>query len=131
MEHLYKAYDMLDKELKDLVRDGDLKNVSSLEAIDKVAHGMKSLKTIIAMCEAEDGYSGYMPNSYDGNMNGRSYARHRDSMGRYSRTGSYRGYSRDEAKDHMIQKLHEMVDEADDDRVRQAIHKAIREVEQA
>jgi len=76
---------------------GELKS-GNVEYIDKLTHALKSIKTTIAMIEADDSYSGrYMPYYYGADDNrggrGRSYARgrydRRDSMGRYSRDGGY------------------------------------------
>lgn len=80
-------------------------SAGDVEYIDKLTHSLKSIKTTIAMMEAEDdegGYSGrYMPyyggmgRTYaDGRMDGgMSYAgrrnARRDSMGRYSRDNGY------------------------------------------
>lgn len=94
------------KPVADKVSKGGM-STGDLEAVDKMTHAIKSIKTTIAMMEAEDeGYSeAYMPRmSYEGrggrsyndgrSYEGRSYARGRrnaprDSMGRYS------GYSYD------------------------------------
>ncbi len=79
-------------------------SAGDVDYIDKLTHAMKSLKTTIAMMEAEeeDGHSGryvYMPRysgisdathmgpgtgSYASDYSGR-----RDSMGRYARGGGY------------------------------------------
>ena len=111
MEHLYKAYDMLDRELEELTRQGDVKNGTTVEMIDELAHGMKSLKTIIAMCESEEGQSGDYYPMYHG-----SYAR-RNSRGQYSRNngGSYRrgGNSRDDGMDMVVKKIDELKQSVD------------------
>ena len=89
-------------------------SAGNLQVIDTLAHSIKNLCKII---ECEDGeYSGhYMPWGYgDGT---RSYARKRDSMGRYASTG----YSRDDLTD----KLHELMDNAPDDRTRMEIKRLI------
>lgn len=60
----------------------------------------------------------------------------RDSMGRYSRDGGYseddyserRGYSRDEAKDHIMNKLGEMMEDASP-KERETIKKWMREMD--
>lgn len=112
MEELRK---MLCDELEDTTKRGEL-NPSSLDAIDKLTHSIKSIDTIMAMA----GYSneGSYGHSYEG-----SYARgrnaRRDSMGRYSKdAGSYgdgsyargsyeQGYSR-EAKEDLEMELRQM-----------------------
>ncbi|MBR0090250.1 MAG: hypothetical protein IJP92_00910 [Lachnospiraceae bacterium] len=111
MEHLYKAYDMLDRELEELTRQGDLKNGATVEMIDELAHGMKSLKTIIAMCESEEGQSGDYYPMYHG-----SYAQRRNARGQYSR-GSYRGgrggNSRDDGMEQIVKKIDELKQSVD------------------
>lgn len=101
-EKLKTLYEMCEifseslKEAKDKLRksSGPV-SVGDADYVDKLTHTIKSLKTTIAMMEAEDedGYSnrGYMPYyggmSYAGRMNAK-----RDSMGRYS--SDVRDYSR-------------------------------------
>lgn len=115
---LYEICETISRELEDanekIRKAGGKLSAGDVDYIDKLTHTIKSLKTTIAMMEAEgddDGYSsrGYMSrypyyggNVYrnEGNMGGntsnaRSYARgrgrnaKRDSMGRYSRDGGY------------------------------------------
>lgn len=96
--------------------------------IDKLTHSIKSIKTTIAMMEAEDGgESGrYMPgygmyrNSYNG---GNSYRRGRDSMGRYT---SRRGYSYD---DGMIEELRSLMESAPDERTKSEFRQFIAKME--
>ena len=76
---------------------------SDLDYIDKLSHALKSIKTTIAMVEAEDGASGYYPQF--GNRG--SYARRRDSMGRYSS----RGYSHD---DKIVSELRDLMPDVPD-----------------
>ena len=110
MEHLYKAYDMLDRELEELTRQGDVKNGATVEMIDELAHGMKSLKTIIAMCEAEEGGSYQSGGSY---QNGGSYAQRRNSRGQYSRNGGYSRMSRDDGMSQLVHKIEELKQSVD------------------
>lgn len=84
MANYDRISDMLENELDKIASSGKL-TTSSLDVGDKAAHFLKSIKTIEAMEDAEDGYS------YDSySMRGNSYARgrgsraKRDSMGRYS-----------------------------------------------
>ena len=95
--------------------------------LDLLTHTAKSLETIKAM----DGY-------------GSSERRGRDSMGRYtSREGSYDGRSEwryyprswadgpeghSEHGDEMREKLRRMADDADDDRIKRALHEAMRNI---
>lgn len=90
-----EKFEMLEKEMcKELeaieqkLKAGTEMSTADLEKIDKLTHAMKSLKTYMAMLEAEEGYS------EDSGMSGR---RGRAMNGRYvSRDGgSYAdGYSR-------------------------------------
>lgn len=101
-EHVYKAYELLEDHLAEKLSSNDV----ALDELDKILHGMKSAKTIIAMCEAEEGHSrdaGYRKDymhdfekdySREGNYSheGNNYSR--DSMN-YSRDNMGYGYSRD------------------------------------
>ena len=54
-----------------------------LEVIDMLLHSLKSIKTVLAMVESDNKYSGTYYPRYSGNY---SYSgRNRDSMGRYTR----------------------------------------------
>lgn len=132
-EMLHKICKSLMEELEEYskkIDKADGMNVGDLDAVDKLSHALKSIKTTIAMMEAgeEGGYSGrYIPyyggmayaqgdnrggtmggtrSSYNDGMSyaGRRNAR-RDSMGRYSSEG---GYSR--AEDGMQELIAEMRD---------------------
>lgn len=101
---------------KKMDKNGGKMSAGDLEALDKLTHALKSVKTTLAMEEYDDDRSGdYMGGSYErgGNRGGSyerggSYARgrgryaKRDSMGRYS---SEYGYSRDEAMDDMAEDI--------------------------
>lgn len=101
---------------KKMDKNGGKMSAGDLEALDKLTHALKSVKTTLAMEEYGDDRSGdYMGGSYErgGNRGGSyerggSYARgrgryaQRDSMGRYS---SEYGYSRDEAIDDMAEDI--------------------------
>ena len=111
-------------EANNKVRQGGGKlSGSDLDYVDKLTHALKSIKTTIAMVEAEDGTSGMYPvygRPY-GYNNG-SYARKRNSMGRYSS----RGYSRD---DDMIAELRELMNDAPDEKTRQEFQRFIDKIE--
>lgn len=142
-EELKKICDTLNKELEraneKISRAGGSITGDDLSYIDRLTHAIKSVKTTIAMIESEeDGESGYyMPRygyygrSYasnrgnNGGMNGGSYARGRDRMGRYtSRRG---GMSYD---DGMIEELRDLMDRAPDEATRREFHKLINKLEQ-
>lgn len=122
-------------EANDKIRmsNGDLTG-GDTEYIDRLTHTLKSIKTIMAMMDAEGYSGGYgMSGNYGrGGNSGRYYPYYsgargrgakRDSMGRYSKV---RGYSGD---DDMIEQLHELMEQAPDDRTRQEFQKFISKVE--
>lgn len=135
MHELYELKEKLCDELKEYGSKGDL-TAGSLEVVDKLAHAVKNLDKIIEAYEDEDGYSeGWMPRYYynDGSYadgrgttnrggnrgyRGRSYARRRDSMGRYSRD------------DKMISELHRLMEDAPDEKTRNEFHRFIQKIEQ-
>ena len=121
MEELRK---MLCAELEKITKKGEL-SAGSLDVVDKLTHSIKSIDTIMAMEDA--GYS---------NEGGYSYARRRDSMGRYSRNdgsyargGSY-GYSREDAKEELAMDLKALKREAKDSETAQMISRWIKQLEQ-
>lgn len=91
---MHELREMLCEELDKITKKGEL-SAGSLDVIDKLTHSIKSIDTIMAMEDA--GYS----HDY-------SYARKRDSMGRYSRMYDDRGYSRNDAKEHLMRELKEL-----------------------
>ena len=148
MEYMHKIKKMLCKELEEY---GDKKSLSSadVEMIHKLTDTVKNLDKISLLEQGDDGYS----ETYPYYMGGSSYARgrgryaKRDSMGRYSsedgmsyddysEESSYRsgrggrGYSRDDAKDHMMNKLGEMMTSADEEQ-REILKDAMRKLERA
>ena len=141
MKHLEKLKEALCEELDKFGKSGDI-TVNSLEKIHKLTDTIKNIDKIM-MLEEDSGYSEvYMD---DGMMNGNSYARgrryaKRDSMGRYSKDGGYseeddyserrmaRGYSRDEATDHLMRQLGNMMEDADP-KQRETLKKWMRELE--
>ena len=149
MEYMHKIKKMLCKELEEY---GDKKSLSSadVEMIHKLTDTVKNLDKI-EMLEGDDGYS----ETYPYYMGGSSYARgrgrnaRRDGMGRYSSEGgsyesgssyddyseesSYRGgkgYSRNDAKDHLMDKIGEAMRDADPNE-REILKDAMRKIERA
>ena len=128
---MHKLYDLKDMLCEELEKYGDKRDLSagSLDVVDKLAHAIKNIDKIIEAGE-EEGYSErYM---YDGGSYARGRGRNarRDRMGRYSREYnrdgmSYRrdGYSRDDAREEYTEKLRRMMDEAPDQRTREAIER--------
>lgn len=130
---LYDLCETLSRALKDAnekIRNaGGKLGAGDLDYLDKLTHSLKSIKTTIAMMESEgeedDGYSersmasrrsyaggGMSGRSYQGN----SYARRRDSMGRYARDD---GYSYGLSFETMINDLRGSMDELPEDKRRE------------
>lgn len=144
MEYIEKIKKMLCKELDEYAMKGKISG-SDLDMIWKLTDTVKNLDKI-EMLEDGDSYDGYSEMREYPYMNSSSYARgrgryaKRDSMGRYSSedrmTDGYsearmdRRYSRDEAKDHMIDKLGEMMTSADEEQ-REILKDAMRKIERA
>lgn len=143
MEYMHKIKKMLCKELEEY---GDKKSLSSadVEMIHKLTDTVKNLDKIEMLEQSDEGYSEAYPyymggSSYAGRGRGRNARR--DSMGRYSSDigSSYddysearmdRRYSRDDAKDHMMNKLGEMMTSADEEQ-REILKDAMRKIERA
>ena len=86
-DDLHSACDFASRELGDIMDKVEQNNgkmsMADLDAMDKLTHSIKSIKTTMAMMDAEEG--GSYGDGYDRRTYARSYARRRDSMGRYSR----------------------------------------------
>lgn len=106
---LYELCETISKEIGDAnekIRSAGKLSAGDVDYIDKLTHTLKSVKSVIAMMDSE--YSNSMGNGMDGSYrySGRgSYARNRDSMGRYSN----RGYSRNAD---LVDQLHAMMQDA-------------------
>ena len=128
------------KEIDEINKKGEL-DENSLACVYKLVDIVKDINEI-EMTE-DGGYSTanrmYMyPHTMEGNsyrggntnygygMN--SYARNRDSMGRYSRDNSYRGYSRDAERDEIMAKMGHMMDTAASETERQAIQRIMNQL---
>jgi len=127
MHGLYKLEETLCNELDAIGEKNDITN-TSLEKVDKLSHALKNVQKVIEHFEemGEEGGSyrsyGDMPYSYE--RRGGSYARKRDSRGRYSRD-----YSR--AEDDMTMELRELMKTAPNSKVRKHIEELISEIEDA
>ena len=145
MEYIEKIKKMLCKELDEYAMKGKISG-SDLDMIWKLTDTVKNLDKI-EMLEDGDSYDGYSEMREYPYMGGSSYARgrgryaKRDSMGRYSSDmgSSYddyseertnRRYSRDDAKDHMMNKLGEMMTSADEEQ-REILKDCMRKLERA
>lgn len=127
MQKMEKLRDMLCDEL-DRATEAAENGSISIDTIDKLTHSIKSIDTIIAMEE-----SGYSRDDYGrvraGNSYGNSYARKRDSMGRYTsarRSGgrySRDDYSRDDAMMELRDQLEDMAMSAPDEHTKKMVHR--------
>ena len=146
-EYIEKIKKVLCKELDEYAEKSKY-SMAEVEALHKLTDTIKNLDKI-AMLEESEGYSeargrrgrsSYMGgSSYDDDMmyaeaRGRGRNARRDSMGRYSTDMSMdysgRRYSRDDAKDHMMNKLGEMMEDADP-KEREALKECMRAIERA
>lgn len=123
MKAMYELRDMLCKELDELVRKGEL-GAGDLEIAHKLTDTIKNLDKIERL-EDDDGYSSRY--SRDGNWE----ADMRGTYGRgnsYARRGSHyvRGhYSRTDGMERMREQLDRMMGETDDERVKDALRRAV------
>ena len=154
MEYIEKIKKMLCKELDEYAMKSKLTG-GDLDMIWKLTDTVKNLDKISMLEESEGGYSetrggmrgrSYMHgSSYDDMMyserRGRGRYAKRDSMGRYSSEDgmSYddyseermdRRYSRGDAKDHMMNKLGSMMEDADPNE-REILKDCMRKLERA
>ena len=124
MKAMYDLRDMLCTELDEIARKGELR-AGDLDIAHKLVSTIKNIDKIDLM--EDEGYS------RDGDYSQSRYSR--DSYGggsSYARRGTHyvRGhYSRDGAKDDMKRQLQEMLDNADDDTIRNAIQRCTDAVE--
>lgn len=137
---MHKLCEYIDKELDELEekveREGSLSR-AEIEDGKNLAKFKMALLTNDAM-ERDGGESEMYPymggyRSYEDGMRdsrrGRSGARRRNAMGRYSREN--RGYSREDAREDMIEDLRELMNEAPDETTKKHYQKFIRELENA
>ena len=125
MKSILKSLEMVVEHSESDLREAAKKESYSpdeIETIKDIAKIVYYHKVLKAMEDAEDeGYSLHYPTWHDGNSYARGY-RKRDSMGRYSRRG---GYSMDDARDIVMDKLEEAMHTAGSERERMAIEQYI------
>lgn len=132
MHDLYNEYEQLCEAVETEIQEVNKKlskgngklSAGDVDYLDKLTHIMKSIKTTMAMLDADGG--SYDDRSYTaGRMyNGRSYSnysRKRDSMGRYSR--DYSG------NDEMIAQLRDLMADAPDEKTKQEFRRFIGKME--
>lgn len=140
---LMKIKEMLCDALDDYAKKGEL-SPGSLSAIDTLTHSLKSIITIMAMEDYDEGGASY-DGSNGGNMGGSmSGARgrtgnvRRDSMGRYSRDGGYSGrryresgMSYDGARSELMEHVDELMGMVSDEPTKQMIRRFKSELEKS
>ena len=145
LEDLYGMYDAAIRKKTAMLNSDDLENPQCAELMDLWLHSLKSLRTVIAMDEAEGegSYGGYgnYGNYREGNSGGNGGGYSRDYMrGGYSEGGySARGRGRNARRNSMgryaagdeeyIQKLEKLMEEAPNDHMRQTIQRALEEAQ--
>lgn len=135
MEYMYELKEKLCRELEEVARKPEM-GAGDLELIHKLTDTIKNIDKIDAL--EDDGYSRDGDWEMEGRGNysrnggaynrGSSYARRRDSRGRY--TGDRR-YSRDDAKTHMIEQMEQLMNGSQNEREREIIRRAMEQLEQA
>ena len=141
MEYIEKIKKMLCKELDEYAMKSKL-SMADVDAIHTLTDSVKNLDKI-AMLEDGNSYDGYSEMREYPYMGSSSYARgrgkyaKRDSMGRYSSDmgDDYsermdRRYSKEDAKDHLLDKMGEMMSSADEEQ-REILKDAMRKIERA
>ena len=128
MRALEELKEVFCNELEEIASKKEM-SAGDLETVHKLTDTIKNIDKI-CMFEESCGYSA----TGDWEMEGRgtyghSYAPARDSRGRY--TGRTPRYSRSSAKEHMIDRLEEMLDDADGEKERNAIHRCIEQIKKA
>lgn len=139
LDDMYELCETVSKEIGEandkIEAAGGKLSGADVDYIDKLTHTMKSIKTTIAMAEAEEnGESGYYPYmggyGYRSNRRGGQSYQRRDSRGRYSRENRG-GYSRDDAKADMVDDLRDLMRNAPDEHTRMRFQRFIEEIENA
>ena len=154
MHYMHDLKDLLCAELEDYAEKGKKSgkmSMGDLESIHKLTDTVKNILKIDLM-ESDDGYSedgAYMGEgriygtSYDDEMRrgGYSYARgrgryaKRESMGRYSRDDGYMrrdgGYSRDDGKAYMMERLEDMMEDAEKPAEKEALRRCMEALKRA
>lgn len=122
MEYLDKIRETLCAELDDVSRKADM-NMRDLDLVHKLTDTIKNIYKI-EMYSGEGAARGYSRGGeYDANI-----------RGNYGREHSYRHYvrghySREDSSGHMKHQLREMMEETDDERVKEALRRCMESVD--
>ena len=129
MYDLRDLREMLCKELDEIAAKREM-SAGDLDAIQKLTSSIKNTYKIEMFEDGDysrdDGYS--RGGNWAADLRGTygrgssSRGRHRDAMGRYSRT---------DAREHMREQLDDMMRDADDDKTRDAIRRCMEQIDRA
>lgn len=125
MRAMEELRQLLMTELENITRKGEVNN-TNLDMIDKLTHSIKSIDTICAM--QDSGYSQRGSYSYGG----RRMPDYGYQYGDYGyRGGNYGngGYGYHDEKSAMVSRLEGMMSDAPNEKIRDAIRKAINQIE--
>ena len=140
VKKVHKLIEYIDdtmKEYEDKVARGGELSSKDVECLKDLAKTKMAILTNEAMEDSDGGYS----NRYYSRDDGMSYGSGRTyyNGGRYSRDGRGRGtyakrdsmgrYSRDEANEEIINRLHEVMNDAPNEQTKQEIRKLINKME--
>lgn len=129
IETLHKLCEALTEELEEYskkIEKSDGMSAGDLEAVDKLSHALKSVKTTIAMMESEEDGNSYRDgNSNRGGMSSVRRGRVNNPTGRnqYSRNDGY-SYAEEEFET----ALRDAIDAAPNDHVREKLQRIMSEV---
>ena len=133
MKAMEELRETLCAELDEIARKGEM-SAGDLEAVHKLTDTIKNIDKIIM--HEENGYSQAGGRNIRGYGDGNSYANRGEHWvrGHYSRDGEMSGarrgrYSRESGKDHMMEQLREMMEDATTERQRSAIHRCMEQLE--
>ena len=134
MEYMHELKDKLCKELDEIARKPEM-GAGDLEIIHKLTDTIKNLDKIEMLEDGGYSHAGDWEADMRGTYGrGSSYrGRKRDSMGRYSREGrgGRGGYSRNDAKEAMIEQMEMLMEQAGSEREREAIRRCMGQLETA
>lgn len=123
MTDLENLREMLCKELDEIADKREM-SAGDLDAIQKLTSSIKNIYKIEMLEDGVYSHAGEWEADMRGTYGrGSSYrGRHRDSMGRYSRT---------DARDRMRTKLEDMMRDTDDEKTREAIRHCMEQIDRA
>lgn len=133
LDTMYELCDTISEEIEDanekIRQAGKKMSAGDVDYIDKLTHALKSVKTTIAMAEAEE--KGYSGRSWDGryyhdgeSMDGMSNA---TRVRGYMR-GSSNSYSRDDARMDFMDDVRELMRKAPDERTKKKLERFVNEL---